>query len=275
MQIPLLARRGYRWATGRMNGVIGRRARRDGLAPPIARRVFVDAMQVAEGLEIGPFCHPILRGPGARHFDVFDRPGLVARGAALGFDTSAIPPIDYVSAHGDLAVIDADFALVASSHSVEHQPDLIRHLRQVERLLRPGGAYNLIVPDKRYSFDHYLPVSTLDDVLAAHREGRQVHTPEAVRAHRLDTTHNNALAHWLGWHGRKRGGAAAHTATQKEMEQARNGEYVDVHAWTFTPASFRAIVHALHRDGLIGLVPETVHATGFATLEFYAILRRA
>lgn len=52
------------------------------------------------------------------------------------------------------------------------------------------------------------------------------------------------------------------------------GEYVDVHAWRFTPTSFRTIVAGLFDRGLTALKPVAVHDTMFLHLEFFAILER-
>ena len=64
-----------------------------------------------------------------------------------------ITKIDYVSSDGNLNIIKDKFDYVLSSHCVEHQPDLILHFKNVEKLLKKQGYYFLIIPDKRYCFD--------------------------------------------------------------------------------------------------------------------------
>ena len=88
------------------------------------------------------------------------------------------------------------------------------------------------------------------------------------------TTHNDAVAHWRGEHGDPAADRAARAALAAG-EMARSGaQYVDVHAWQFTPASFRAVVAALGARGLCGLRVERVYDTVLDHHEFTAVLRR-
>ena len=152
-------------------------------------------------LEIGPFAHPMMRGEHVDHLDVLPTEALRARAVSLGMDPGGVPDIRWVSSGGDLSVVTERYDAVVSSHAIEHQPDLIRHLQQVEALLRPGGSYYLLIPDHRYCFDHFLVPSTTAQVIGAHVERRSVHTAASVIEHRALTTHNDPVRHWAGDHG--------------------------------------------------------------------------
>lgn len=246
------------------------------LSPPIERAKFVASVPLDEPvLEIGPFDRPWLSGPMVRYFDVLSQDQLKARARAEPHrNPDKCPFIHFVSSTGDLSIVDGEFSAVFSSHCIEHQPDLIRHLRDVARLLRPGGRYYLIVPDKRFCFDHFLPESTIDEVSAA--KGRTHHTEKAISEHALGVTHNINILHWLGLHGRAAADDPAAKARHEDsMERARAGEYVDVHAWQFTPSSFRQMIQLLFDRGEIGLEPAAVYDTGFGKIEFMAVLKRA
>ncbi|MCB2106992.1 MAG: hypothetical protein KDE14_04790 [Rhodobacteraceae bacterium] len=162
------------------------------------------------------------------------------------------------------------FSTVFSAHCLEHQPDVLRHLREVEAILLPGGAYYLIVPDKRYCFDHFMEESTLADVLNAAEFKRVRHTPEAIAKHWARTTHNNAARHWLGWHGRR----PPETLSERALASARANPNADVHSWYFTPCGFFGVVSQLHQLGHIGLKVESVRATCLGKFEFFAVLRK-
>jgi 2-polyprenyl-3-methyl-5-hydroxy-6-metoxy-1,4-benzoquinol methylase len=87
------------------------------------------------------FDRPLKTGPHVRYFDVLDRDGLIQRAQKIGYETSGIPSkIDYVSAEADLGIVNEKFDFVLTCHAIEHQPNLVRHLMDVERLLEPGGA---------------------------------------------------------------------------------------------------------------------------------------
>jgi len=241
------------------------------------REGFFSILQPSDDiLEIGPFTNPLVCGPRVRYFDVMDKPALIARALEHKRSIELARDIDYVSPSGDLSIItDARFDVVLSSHCIEHQPDLVRHLRQVGDILKPGGYYLLIVPDKRFCFDHYIAESSLADVLCAHHEQRRVHSLASVLEHKLLTTHNDPMRHWYGDHG-ETAVARDPQALERAMEEYRaaQGAYIDVHAWQFTPRSLRQIVGQLHQAGLVQLQVEHAFGTPVNALEFCAVLRK-
>lgn len=246
---------------GRANGLTG--------SPAAVRETLLKLAAASPSiLEIGPFDRPLLRGDKVRYLDMIDTDGLRSRAAAIpGRDPARVPSIDHV---GSLDIVDARYAALLSSHAIEHQPDLLRHLQAAERVLEPGGAFFLIIPDKRYCFDHFLAESTIAGVLGAYEERRMRHTLQSVIEHRALTTHNDTLRHWQGDHGAVREGRVAMAL---EQYAAAGGDYLDVHAWYFTPDSFRAILRRLGKLELLGL-EATVYDTPYGRNEFCAILRK-
>jgi len=228
-------------------------------------------------LEIGPFTNPLTQGEGVKYFDVLDRNALVKRALEIDRPIENIPEIDYVSQNGDLSIINNEkFDIVVSSHCIEHQTDLINHFNQVSKILKPGGCYLLVVPDKRYCFDHFLSESTIADVVQAHVEKRTSHSLASLIEHRLLTTHNDCVRHWEGDHGQTHviDDSGAMNRVLQEYETA-NGAYIDVHAWQFTPRSFLNLISQLHNSDLITLLPQHVFGTPRYGLEFCAVLCNA
>lgn len=245
-------------------------------ASPAATREGLVALLPPElsALEIGPFCWPVLKGPNVRYMDVLDQTGLIKRAQEIGASTASSVPIDYVSPNGNLSIIDRKFGVVFSAHCIEHQPDLIFHLGQVSKLLESGGAYFLVIPDKRYCFDYFIAESTIADVIDAHARSPKAHSLKSIIEHRALTTHNDTARHWIGDHGRPRietdAGASLRYALN-EAEKARGG-YVDVHAWQFTPESFRLLITALAAHGFSRLTVSRVYQSVRDRSEFCAIL---
>lgn len=224
-------------------------------------------------LEIGPFCWPLLSGPNARFFDVLDQEHLRERAKQIGLPDARIPSIDYVSPTGDLEIVPDSFDYVLSSHCIEHQPNLVGHLRHVSRLLRPGGRYFLLVPDHRYVFDAFIAASTVAEVLDAHHANRKVHTLRSVIEHRALTTHNDPSLHWAGNHGALVDTVPRVMGAVQEWEAAAGG-YVDVHAWYFTPESAEQLLTILRLAGYINLVVERVYPTCRGNNEFWMVLSK-
>lgn len=224
-------------------------------------------------LEIGPFTRPVIRGSNVKYFDVLCREDLVRRAKAIKYPSDNVPEIDFTSSDGDLSVVTDSFDLCVSSHCIEHQPDLIRHLEQVSKVLKSQGSYLLIIPDKRYCFDHFIPESTVPDVIDA--IGRRLHTLGNVVRHRASVTHNDAIRHWKGDHGEPRGYKDTDIFRRAIREfEAANGSYIDVHSWQFTPSGFKLLIDTLNCIGLINFSCYRTYPTPYGSLEFCSVLRR-
>jgi SAM-dependent methyltransferase len=244
------------------------------VASPLALRENLIAL-IDDGrsvLEIGPFCDPLLRGPHVAYLDVLDAEQLRARAVKIGKDPTRCPAwIDYV---GGLEQVGRRFDAVISSHAIEHNPDLVHHLAQVERILNPEGLFCLIIPDKRYCFDHYIAESSIAQVLQAHREQRRTHNLASVVEHIALTTHNNPPRHWAGDHGAAvTPDSAVRVRNAIAAFDANSASYIDVHAWYFTPDSFRLIIETLGALGLTGLEIAGVYDSARDRNEFCAVLR--
>lgn len=239
-----------------------------------SRPAFIEHLATIDSvLEIGPFCRPTVRGRNVRYLDMLDSDQLRARAREIGLDASGCPErIHYV---GDIAAIDETFDAVVSSHSIEHQPDLIHHLEGVARILRPEmGLYFLFVPDKRYCFDHFIPESTIADVIQAHSEKRTLHTLQSVIEHHALNTHNDPGSHWAGDHGEQHASNQTDRIHSAIALHRDNPGYIDVHAWYFTPTNFWNIVKGLNACGLTALEPVAIFPTLRETSEFFAVLKR-
>jgi SAM-dependent methyltransferase len=244
-------------------------------SPLAVREALIEIVRTMPSvLEIGPFCNPLIRGRGVAYLDVLDKTSLQRRATTIGQDPRGVPEIDYVSPTGDLSVVPDRFSAVVSSHCIEHQPDLIRHLKQVGDLLDSGGYYFLVVPNRLYCFDHFIADSTLAGIVAAHVEGRRVHRLESVIEHRALTTHNAVKRHWDRDHLDPNYYATILSRTKAALDEfaAARGNYIDVHAWQFTPGSFRSIMTMLHAGGYSPLEPIRVYETPKGRNEFTAIL---
>lgn len=227
-------------------------------------------------LEIGPFCNPFLRGPNVKYLDVLDTAALQARWDAVErHEPRTAPPIHFVSPDGDLSVVDETFDLVASSHCIEHQIDFVAHLRGVSRVLNPGGVYFLFIPDKRYCFDHFLPVTTIADIIDAIGRSQARHSLRDVILHRVATTHNKVPRHWEGDHADPGYDAVNSDRIARAISAYLAGEFIDVHAWQFIPGTFREIVRVLFALGFSDLKPIRVYATPRQRAEFVAVLEKS
>jgi len=226
-------------------------------------------------LEIGPFCSPSAKGTNVRYFDVFDTEELRRRAKDYGLDPDLCPHIDYVSSKNTLAGIPERFSAALSSHCIEHQPDLVRHLNEVSDILDAKGRYFVVIPDHRYCFDHFRSPSTIADVLGAHLQRRVFHDPRSILEYRLLRTHNDSNRHWAGEHGRRIIEENPEELVPSIEEASHFREYyIDTHAWYLTPASLREIIGHVRRAGLCNLEVSRIYPTVRPSNEFYAVLSR-
>ncbi len=202
-------------------------------------------------LEIGPGSTPCFRHaefPNATLVDYFATAELVLHYqndykenvAAEQFET-----IDYVCKDGDVEAVlppGSRFDLIFSSHNLEHQHDLLAHLRSLERLLAPGGALILIAPDKRCTFDALRLPSQTVEVLQAHLSGRR-----SPFAHNVFAAFANSIVlnpvRAVRAEDPLEMTQDLKTAYLRFMEaQAGTGDFVDFHNWVFTPESLNIIL---------------------------------
>ena len=255
-----------------------------------------------KALEISPWDDPFLGGANVKYFAVEDSESLKKSAIEANRYNDKVPEkIHFVSPTGDLGVVNEKFDIVFSAHVIEHCPDLVEHFKGVANILNPGGLYVLLVPDKRYCFDYYHAESTLTEVLEAFAAKRKIPRLADVINQGFTRTHNNAVLHWFGEHGKRYGyrdtplapdlnvevmGEYFHDDGQgvnlqkllhlvnKYSEAVNNGKYISTHNWRFTPDSFGYIVDMLNNMGFIKLSRYRLCHTIWGRQEFTAMLEK-
>ncbi|GEK22285.1 class I SAM-dependent methyltransferase [Cellulomonas xylanilytica] len=238
-----------------------------------------------KGLEIGPLHRPIALRPACdvRYVDIYPTETMRERyGTDPDVAVEDIPHIDLPlhDADGvlhslrDVTAGDAPYRWVLASHVVEHVPDLIGWLSDVAAVLEDGGVLALAVPDRRYSFDALRPQTTVGQVLGAHEAGDTRPSVRAVYDHFLSAVRMTSDALWAGAVPTLDDRAHDPELVPGLLARRAEGEYIDVHVWTFTPTSFAQQVAELAWLGAVDFTATQVTATARNELEFYARLER-
>ncbi|MBN2885764.1 MAG: methyltransferase domain-containing protein [Chromatiaceae bacterium] len=235
------------------------------------------------GLEIGPSYNPIAPKRAGYQVQVLDhlsaeelRQKYASQVMTNGVNLDNIEEVDFVWRGEPLAELVGEracFDWIIASHVIEHMPDPIGFFQQCELLLKPGGRLSLIVPDKRYCFDYFNAPTSTGDWLDAHAERRTHPSPGQVFTHLANSCRKGGLVAW--WAAAKGDFELIHTFGQarEHVEALMNGtarDYIDVHCWRFTPASFAIMLADVRALGLTRLEP----VLGFPTegCEFYVTL---
>ncbi|WP_428376251.1 methyltransferase domain-containing protein [Lichenicoccus sp.] len=216
-----------------------------------------------QGVEIGPLDRPVVTPAQGRilYVDHADTETLRAKYAGdPGVRTAALAPVGHVWDRGG-AGLDAwcvaygPVDYVVAAHVAEHVPDLIGWLRALARALSPGGQIRLVLPDRRFCFDHHRAESRLADLLAAEVAGCTRPPPARVADQYLTVVAADPACIWRGEvpppppvdAARYRWAEAACRASLAP------GAYEDVHCWVVTPRSFCLLLADLAAFGVLAL----------------------
>ncbi|MEA2927645.1 MAG: hypothetical protein QOG38_73 [Hyphomicrobiales bacterium] len=230
-------------------------------------------------LEIGPSLNPVLpksAGYNVAVLDHADQAGLVAKYSVYGLDTRVIEPVDFVWRGGSLAeaVKRSQYDAIAACHVIEHAPDFVAFLTDCSEILTRAGALYLLIPDKRYCFDFFQPLSDVAKVLGDHRAQRAHHSFESF--YRAGAHVNNP--HTIAWDQRGLGNPRFPHGDPKAIRDfaersSASGQYEDMHENYFTPMSFMMLVDELRYLGEIDL--QVALLSRSRGCEFLAVLRKA
>jgi hypothetical protein len=235
------------------------------------------------GLEIGPSYDPLVtKASGVRieTVDHADRDTLVAKYRAWGLPPdkiASIEAVDHVWSGGSLldTIPDHDaYDYVVASHFVEHTVDLIRFLLDCEALLNRTGRLALVVPDKRYCFDRFQPLSTVGDAVDAFYATNIYHTAGALLDHQAYACKRGDSIAWSVHESTPY--TAQFPALEGAMDVIKTGvsqeTYSDIHKWKFTPSSFALLIRDLRALGYHNL--GEVGSNGTDGFEFFVTLAK-
>lgn len=159
----------------------------------------------------------------------------------------------------DTLINDAPFDYIIGSQVFEHVPNPIRWLHEIAAVLRIGGLLSLSLPDRRMTFDFIREETQAADIVAAYFEDATIPSIRCVYDH-------HSLACFINMHWATPdsvlpedivsgfGAIKPKVATDAHMalvHKAKDGEYLDVHAWVFTPPSFLLVMAQLAADGFL------------------------
>jgi|tagenome__1003787_1003787.scaffolds.fasta_scaffold20909110_1 hypothetical protein len=231
-------------------------------------------------IEVGPSHSPLAPKSEGWHSLVVDhdtRDNLMAKYGAMGVDPQKIEEVDFVWKSG--AILDAlpenhhgSFKAFVASHVIEHSTDVVRFLLSAQRLIEADGTIVLAIPDKRKTFDFFRPISTTSQAITAFKERRTKHTAGTHFDNAAFSVNRGSDAGWLDTDSRESRFASDLAGAVAHWEKASSNEYVDAHAWVFTPASFELLVIELSELGYLDLRLDRRQEN--PTTEFYAWLKR-
>lgn len=214
--------------------------------------------KTGHGIEIGPSHRPIAtkkEGYMVHIIDHMSREQLITKYKDHPVNLENIEEVDFVwrgENYSELTGKHKYYDWIVASHVIEHTPDLIGFLNDCDTILKDDGVISLVVPDKRYCFDHYRPITGISKIIDSHFQKTTIHTPGTVVEYFLNVVSKAGNIAWSsGATGKYSFVHSLEDALQEMKSVLNENAYLDVHAWCFVPHSFRLIVHDLFCLGFI------------------------
>lgn len=231
------------------------------------------------GIEIGASHDPIAPKRDGFKVQVIDhasREELLAKYASHQVALDRIEEVDFVwsgQSYLELTGKPRHYDWIIASHVIEHTPDLIAFLNDCDSILKDDGILSLVIPDKRFCFDRFRPITGLARLVDSHLSGNRIHSPGAVAEYTLNVASKAGQGSWdAGTTGDYAFFHSARQAGDRMRHVRENSAYVDIHNWCFVPHSFRLLLDDLHTLGYTPMREVDFHPTeGF---EFYVTLGR-
>lgn len=232
------------------------------------------------GVEVGPLSRPVVRRDEAEvyYVDHCSTEELKAKYSGDHAHIEGIEDVDFVWRDQPLVDLIGDKApldFIIAAHVIEHVPDLRGWLGEMHDALKVGGRLLLIVPDKRFTFDFYRRLSSFEEVTQAWQEKRRRPGLRIVMDHFANVVTANTWALWDDY--RTAEGQQYHHGPEfleMAMRQHAEGQYVDVHAWVFTPWHFMHLMSRMVREMGLKFDLKFFMTTQDHDLEFYVQLER-
>ena len=258
--------------------------------PPELALIDPSAMR---GLEIGPLANPRVRkaeGPVfyLDHATTAELRAKYEQNETLRPQIDALVEVDFVQHEGDRLVdvvgSQAPFDYLIASHVIEHIPDLVGWLEEIAAVLRPGGIFSLVVPDKRFCFDINRTPTETSLLVDAYLRGLRHPSYQQIFDNFSRTVTVDGMVDTVGlWEGtvdydgvlRSDVANPSLAAFQVCLEHRDHPDHpIDIHCHVFTPASFLRLVAELTDLGLIDYEVAAFTPTPRNALEFYVSLRK-
>ncbi|MDZ5434235.1 methyltransferase domain-containing protein [Pseudomonas fluorescens] len=239
------------------------------------------ALNQLTGIEIGALCRPFVSREDGHiiYVDHTDTETLKKKYSSdPDVDIATLVAVDGVwGGNTLLQAAGRKVDYVIASHVVEHVPNLIGWLNEIESVLEDDGEIRLVVPDKRYTFDYRRRETGLADVAYANLVSARSPLPYLICDYVLNVVKLDKVVAWsrdvsselLEHH---------HTlqdAINVTLDAINAGTYHDIHCWVFTPFSFIELFSELVRHDLINLECTRFFDTEKNTLEFFVGLKKS
>ena len=243
-------------------------------------KVFSRLDKKGRGLEIGPSHNPIAPKRDGFNVHILDHASkeqLREKYKDAGVNLSNIEDVDYVwtgKEYKETIGHEKYFDWIIASHVIEHVPNMVRFLNECEAVLKDSGKLSLVIPDARFCFDYFTPLSSTGNFLDAFAENRIKPSCGQVFDHFANAA---MLDNKITWSSSfiDCPDKLIHSFDQAKSQYTQcvnDDHYIDLHCSRFVPETFNLIISDLRDLGLINL--KIIHEFPTDGCEFYVTLAK-
>jgi hypothetical protein len=248
------------------------------------KKRLLNGITLSEGfsaLEIGPLDRPLLTKDDCQiiyvdHMSAADLKEKYRQDVSVNCEK--IVPIDFVWQGTLRPLIDANERpdLIIACHVIEHVPDFVTFLIELEELLSPDGYIFLVVPDKHYTFDFLRNLTTVDQILASYISKQKRPTLNQILDDIINSSDRTIESGWsaavdLNQPSLTRNLRDAYSIGKEIHDR---DEYFDCHCWVFTPVNFFSIMKKLAELDLLKIGLQDHIVTQVDEFEFTVTLKK-
>lgn len=239
-----------------------------------------------KGLEIGPSHSPIApkrEGYCVETVDYLSADELKEHYKNDGVNLEAIEPVDYIWKGGSyyqLIQKEGYYDYIIASHMIEHSTDFCGFLKDCSKMMKKNGILRLAVPDKRYCFDRYRMTTGLAEIVNNAYKPAKLQSVGDVAEYYMNVVARKGRISWdkpflpMFCIDRDKDFAFLHdpNTVLSSMKRVEEGEYIDIHHYVFTPASFKLLLYDLRLLEMTDL--KIVHMWNTRGNEFIVTLQK-
>jgi hypothetical protein len=228
------------------------------------------------GIEIGPSHAPVAPKKDGFNVHIIDhmtREQLIEKYTGHNVNLDNIEEVDFIwsgQSYVQLTGNPGYYNWAIASHVIEHTPDLISFLKQCEEILTEDGILSLVIPDIRYHFDYFRPITGISKIIDAYYARRTIHSPGTAAEYTLNVAARGGRIAWEEGCTDEFSLIHSRELASNYLQRVLQNEYIDFHAWSFTPTSFRLLIQDLNDLGFISLKELSYYPT--VGCEFYITL---
>ena len=234
------------------------------------------------GVEIGPLTNPVVpKNEGKVYYiDHTSKEELIKKYKKdPNIDVAKINDVDFIWGEKTLREAISDhlrFDYIVASHVIEHVPDVVGWLSEMDQILNVGGFVCLAIPDKRYTFDYQRQLTTVAELVDSYLNKIRRPSPRQIidfyaNAIKIDT--------YEAWNQKVKiekcekfgSESSGLDLARKSIEE---GSYVDVHCSVFTFDSFLNVLKSLFSLNLLNFRVSKTYEPEIFSNEFIVILEK-